>query len=66
MGDVLSGLIGGLLGQGLTPLEACILGVWLHSRAADLAHREHDDRGLLAADLFSTLAEAFRELQGTQ
>lgn len=62
MGDVLSGVIGGLLVQGLKPLQACLLGVWLHSRAADLAHRRHDDRGLLAADLFATLAEAFREL----
>jgi NAD(P)H-hydrate epimerase len=62
MGDVLSGLIGGLLAQGLSPQRACILGVWLHSRAADLAHLKYDDRALLASDLFTTLAHALCEL----
>lgn len=63
MGDVLSGLIGSLLAQGLSPWNASVLGVWLHSRSADLAHQRYDDRGLLAADLFDTLATAFRELR---
>ena len=62
MGDVLSGLIGGLLAQGLSPAHACVLGVWLHSRAADLAHLHCDDRALLASDLFATLPNALREL----
>lgn len=35
MGDVLSGIIGGLLAQGLTPLDAALLGVYLHGAAAD-------------------------------
>jgi NAD(P)H-hydrate repair Nnr-like enzyme with NAD(P)H-hydrate dehydratase domain len=50
MGDVLSGVIGSLLGQGLDPLEAAALGVCLHGAAADLA-AEIGQRGLAATDL---------------
>lgn len=51
MGDVLSGLIGGLLAQGLTPADAACLGVVLHAMAGDLAVAESGIRGLLATDL---------------
>ena len=51
MGDVLSGIIGGLLAQGLDLLQAAILGVCIHGLSADLA-AEKDERGLLASDLF--------------
>jgi NAD(P)H-hydrate epimerase len=50
MGDVLSGVIGSLLGQGLEPLPAAALGVCLHGAAADLA-AEQGQRGLAATDL---------------
>ena len=51
MGDVLSGVIGGLLAQGLPHDLAARCGVWLHSAAADLAAAEAGERGLLASDL---------------
>jgi NAD(P)H-hydrate epimerase len=51
MGDVLSGVIGALLAQGLAPGEAARLGVCLHARAADLAAAAAAERGLLATDL---------------
>ena len=51
MGDVLSGIIGGLLAQGLNPLDAARLAVCLHGQAADLAAQQNE-RGLLASDLF--------------
>jgi ADP-dependent NAD(P)H-hydrate dehydratase / NAD(P)H-hydrate epimerase len=51
MGDVLSGIIGGLLAQGLNLQQAAMLGVCVHGLAADLAAAE-DERGLLAGDLF--------------
>lgn len=51
MGDVLSGIIAGLLAQGLDLLQASILGVSIHGLAADAA-AESDERGLLASDLF--------------
>ncbi|MCC5884240.1 MAG: NAD(P)H-hydrate dehydratase [Halomonas sp.] len=53
MGDVLSGMLGALLAQGL-PLEmAARLGVMVHAMAADMAVRDAGERGLLAADLAS-------------
>lgn len=51
MGDVLSGIIGGLLAQGLTLIQAAKLAVTLHGLSADLA-TEQGCRGLLASDLF--------------
>ncbi|MCK4608327.1 MAG: NAD(P)H-hydrate dehydratase, partial [Gammaproteobacteria bacterium] len=55
MGDVLSGIIGALLAQGLNLTEAARLGVMLHSHAADLAAERFGARALLASDLFHTL-----------
>ncbi len=57
MGDVLSGVIGGLLAQGLCAADAAIVGVCLHSRAADLAAERGSERGLVATDLFETIVE---------
>lgn len=54
MGDVLTGVIAGLLAQGLSPWDAACLGVGLHARAGDLAARA-GERGLLASDLFAYL-----------
>jgi NAD(P)H-hydrate epimerase len=50
MGDVLSGVIGSLVGQGLDALAGAALGVCLHGAAADLAADE-GQRGLAATDL---------------
>ncbi|QTS83941.1 NAD(P)H-hydrate dehydratase [Coxiella endosymbiont of Amblyomma nuttalli] len=55
MGDILSGVIGGLLAQRLTLLKATELGVFLHSLAADYAAKEGGERGLLASDLLPHL-----------
>lgn len=51
MGDALSGVIAGLIAQGLTLVDAAKLGVYVHARAADLAVEESGERGLLATDL---------------
>ncbi len=55
MGDVLSGVIGGLLAQGVGLADAAKLGVWLHARAADEAIITQGERGLMASDLMSYL-----------
>ncbi len=55
MGDVLTGIIAGLLGQGLTLANAACAGVWLHSTAADLSAADNGQRGMLASDLFPYL-----------
>ena len=60
MGDVLSGVIGSLLAQGSGAPEAATLGACLHSHAADLAAQRMGQRGLIATDLFETIAEALR------
>lgn len=63
MGDVLSGVIGGLLAQRVAPLHAACLGVWLHSKAADLALNHLDPLSLLATDVIKSLTTALRELR---
>ena len=55
MGDVLTGVLGGLLAQGLTTIEAAKAGVLVHSVAADRAAEEGGERGLLATDLLNYL-----------
>lgn len=55
MGDVLSGVIGGLIAQGLTLEQAAAAGVWMHGAAADKAAAQGGERGLLATDLMSWL-----------
>ena len=57
MGDVLAGLVGGLLAQGLDAAEAARIGVCLHSAAADLAAERQGRRSLLASDVIRTLGE---------
>lgn len=51
MGDVLSGIIGGLMAQGLSVEHSTQLGVCVHGEAADLAAQIDGERGLLATDL---------------
>jgi hydroxyethylthiazole kinase-like uncharacterized protein yjeF len=57
MGDVLTGVIGGLVAQGLDLQEAAEQGVFLHGRAADLAASRGGERGLLATDLLPFLRQ---------
>ncbi|MGJ0516529.1 MAG: NAD(P)H-hydrate dehydratase [Methylomicrobium sp.] len=57
MGDVLSGVIAGLIAQGLALQEAAEQGVFVHGRAADLAAAKDGERGLLATDLFPYLRQ---------
>ena len=51
MGDALSGILSGLLAQGLSLAETARIGVFIHAYAADLAAEESGERGLLASDL---------------
>ena len=54
-GDVLSGIIGALLGQGLTGRDAAAAGALLHALAADQIAAESGERGLVATDLLARL-----------
>ncbi|MGO5000489.1 NAD(P)H-hydrate dehydratase [Oceanisphaera sp. W20_SRM_FM3] len=60
MGDVLSGIIGALMAQGLTPFNAASLGVCLHALAADVAASQ-GRLGMLAADLFLPLRQLINQ-----
>ena len=57
MGDVLCGILGGLVAQGLPIVDAARLGAVIHACAADLAAGEHGQRSLLATDLIPYLGE---------
>ncbi len=61
-GDVLSGVIGGLLAQGLPPFDAARLGVYLHALAGETVSDRLGDAGLLASDLPEPVAMARRRL----
>lgn len=61
MGDVLSGVIGGLLAQGLGLNDAAQQGVYGHGKAADLAAKIQGERGLLASDLMPCLQQWVNE-----
>ena len=55
MGDVLTGIIIGLLAQGFSLMEAATVGVYLHSAAGDAAAKGAGERGLLASDLMPAI-----------
>ena len=57
MGDVLSGIIGGLLAQHVSLFDAARWGVLIHASAGDRAARIQGERGLLASDLINYLQE---------
>jgi ADP-dependent NAD(P)H-hydrate dehydratase / NAD(P)H-hydrate epimerase len=63
MGDVLSGILGGLLAQGLDPFAAATLGVFAHGAAADALAARRGEVGLLAGDLLNELPPTIARLQ---
>lgn len=62
-GDVLTGAIAGLLGQGLSLFDAARLGVYLHGLAGDMAAEEIGEVGLIASDLLDRIPEALEQYQ---
>jgi NAD(P)H-hydrate epimerase len=55
MGDVLTGVIGGLLAQRIIPEDAARLGVFVHGLSGDLCARERGQAGIIAGDLADAL-----------
>lgn len=60
MGDVLTGIIVSLIGQGYPVREACRLGVFLHGHAADLVAGEKGEVGITASDVLERLPYAYK------
>ncbi|MDE5570918.1 MAG: NAD(P)H-hydrate dehydratase [Prevotella sp.] len=62
-GDVLTGIITGLLARGYKQEDACVVGVYLHGLAGDLAASDLGEESLTAGDLIQYLPQAFKRLQ---
>ena len=62
-GDVLTGIITALLARGYEPQHACIVGVYLHGLAGDLAARDLGEESLTASDIIDYLPRAFKRLK---
>lgn len=59
-GDVLSGMVGALLGQGMSCLDAAIFGTYMHGVAGDLCDKHLGQVSMIATDIIDALPEAFR------
>lgn len=62
-GDILAGLIGGLMAQGTTPTNAAILGTYTHGLAGDLAAAAKTSRGMVASDVIAAIPDAWRAIE---
>ncbi|MBN2668462.1 MAG: NAD(P)H-hydrate dehydratase [Bacteroidales bacterium] len=62
-GDVLTGIVTGLLAQGLSPFNALRTGVFVHGLAGDLAKKKKGELSLIASDIVDALGHAFVKLK---
>jgi NAD(P)H-hydrate epimerase len=62
-GDVLTGVIAALIGQGLSPEMSAVAGAYLHGRAGDDAGRRLGMRSLLALDILDSIPAALKEIE---
>lgn len=63
-GDVLAGIIGGYLAQGLPPFEAAALGVYVHAATGETLRGTYGDAGLLASEISTQLPRTVKEIRG--
>jgi len=63
-GDVLTGIIAALCGQGLDNFDASILGVYVHGLAGDLAENDKGQISMIATDIMDCLPQAFKTVMG--
>ena len=63
-GDVLTGILTVLIAQHYLPLQACLLGTYLHGIAGDLAAEDTGQEALIAGDLVNYLGKAFHSVYG--
>ena len=63
-GDVLAGITGALLAQGMEPFEAAYAAVCIHGAAGDRCAKRLSEHGMLPTDLIEALPEIFLEIEG--
>jgi len=63
MGDVLAGMIGAFLGQGLSAFDAAKTAVYLHARCAEYFAESQDESGLIASDIIRLIPELVKQLR---
>lgn len=61
-GDVLTGIIASLVGQGLSPLNASVSGVYIHGLSGDIASAKKGQHCMLASDIIDCLSDAFNSI----
>lgn len=64
MGDVLAGMIGACLGQGLGAFDAAKTSVYIHACCAELFAQQQDESGLIAGDIIALIPQVVRRLRG--
>ena len=66
MGDVLTGIIGGLLAQGYNAENSCKIGVFVHGLAGDIAFEEISDSGYLATEVAEYITKAVKNINNNK
>jgi NAD(P)H-hydrate epimerase len=61
-GDVLTGIITGLLAQDYSPIQSALFGVYLHGLAGDFAATEHSREAMIARDIIDSMGRVFKTL----
>ena len=64
-GDILTGIILGLLSQGMQQIDAAVAGVYLHGLAGDMAAADYSEHSMVAGDITNYLGKAFMSLNQT-
>lgn len=62
-GDVLTGIITGLIAQGYSAKNACIFGVYLHGIAGDIAAKELSEEAMIAGDICTYIGKAYQNIK---
>jgi len=62
-GDVLTGILAGILAQKYTPEDTALLGVYLHGLAGDYAAREMSQESMIASDIIAYLPESYKKIK---
>ncbi len=62
-GDVLTGILAGLFAQGYSSSETCLLGVFIHGLAGDIAKEKMGEEAMIASDIIANLGNAYKALK---